>query len=278
MQQPRRMPWGRPCGSRHPSTPRAVEIEMPRRAALCCADPVNSPTEDEFRALARSAPWLFTTLHFTHRRRDGRGATQAWLSRPGRLRVRLADGREHVQLSTPWNNGRIIRDGREFEDIRPWAQQFNPTWRPDGLVAERPADPRLDADDPIWGSYDWVAMLDPEELSHHTHVTDLATTSREGRETWWAEVAADDGYQPRCGCCPLLWGAISERDEGAAGGPTWIHHHPDVDYPTAWLIGLDRQTGIVVDCTPIGGDRPDSGFIVTIHEVDDPMPDALFVG
>lgn len=169
---------------------------------VCCAGPVSAPTEDEFRALARSAPWLFTTLHFTHRRGDGRGATEAWLSRPGRLWVRLADGREHVQLSTPWNNGRIIRDGREFEDVRPWAQQFNPTWLPDGLVAERPVDPRLDADDPLWGSYDWVAMLDPEELSHHTLITDLAIASREGRETWWAEVAADDGYQPRCGCCP----------------------------------------------------------------------------
>ena len=141
-------------------------------------------------------------------------------------------------------------------------------WRSDGLVAERPEGFEVDYDDPIWGSYLWVAMLDPVELSHHTQIRDLEVTSRAGRETWWAEMTALEGYSPRCGCCPLLWGEVSERTEGRAGGPTWIAQHVDVSYPLSWLIGLDRQTGIVVDGTPIGGSRTDIGFTVTIHAVD----------
>lgn len=237
---------------------------------------MNTPTEDDFRALARSAPWLFSTLHFSFRRRDSRDDLEAWLSRPGRLRVRLADGSEHVQLGTPWNNGSVMRNGTWVEDVRPHPRQCEPHWRGDGLVDRRPMDPRIDVDDPIWGSYDWVAMLDPEELSHHTTISDLQISARHGRETWWAQVAAAEGYSPRCGCCPLLWGDISERDEAAAGGPTWRSRGPEVDYPTGWLIGLDRETGVVVDCSPLDGSRHDAGFTVTIHGVDRPLGEYLF--
>lgn len=229
---------------------------------------MSAVTEDAFRALARSSPWLFTRLHFTHRRRDGKGSVEAWLTRPGGLAVRTTDGQMHDLSITPGMVGWTEREGHWREDIRPVPSQFTPARRAHGLVSERPDDPAIHWDDPMWQSYDWVAMLDPVELSHHTAVRDLAVTSRHGRETWWAEVDALDGYSPRCGCCPLLWGAISERDEGAAGGPTWIARQADVTYPTAWLVGLDRQTGIVVDCTPIGGSRPDDGFTVTIHSVD----------
>jgi len=235
-------------------------------------------TEDAFRALARSAAWLFTTLHFTFHRRDATvsGPVEAWLSRPGRLRVRLDDGTEHVQLGTPWNNGSFVRLGVEVADVRPWPQQVQPLWRSDGLVDRRPEDERMDFDDPIWGSYDWVAMLDPVELSWHTTVTNLTVTQRDGRTTWWAELAALEEYEPRCGCCPLLWGEVSERAEGSIGGPTWIRQHPNVVYPETWLVGLDRATGIVVDLTPIGGSRPDAGFTVDLHAVDAELPDSLF--
>jgi hypothetical protein len=40
-------------------------------------------TEDSFRALARSSPWRWTTLHFAHR--AGFGEVEAWVKRPGRL-------------------------------------------------------------------------------------------------------------------------------------------------------------------------------------------------
>jgi hypothetical protein len=64
-----------------------------------------APGEDDFRALARSSPWRFTTLHLTHHRSDpgpaGRPSpwpVEAWLTRPWHLRVRTADG--HVEEVT----------------------------------------------------------------------------------------------------------------------------------------------------------------------------------
>src|SRR4051812_38439267 len=99
-------------------------------------------------ALARSSPWLWRTLHFTHR--SGHlGEVEAWLRRPGRLMVRTADGTEH----------------RVYEAPRPVApEDVEPFRRPDGLVAERPDGAEIDYDDPMWQSYSWVAMLDPVEL------------------------------------------------------------------------------------------------------------------
>ena len=43
-----------------------------------------APGPDDFRALARSSPWRFGTLHFTHRA-DGEDPVEAWLTRPGHL-------------------------------------------------------------------------------------------------------------------------------------------------------------------------------------------------
>src|SRR5699024_2296739 len=46
-----------------------------------------APSAEDFRALARSSPWRFTTLHFTHRRQRAGGsapageAVEAWLDR-----------------------------------------------------------------------------------------------------------------------------------------------------------------------------------------------------
>ena len=48
--------------------------------------------------------------------------------------------------------------------------EVSPSLRPDGLVAERPENGLIDYDDPMWGNYQWVAMLDPVELSHHVQV------------------------------------------------------------------------------------------------------------
>ncbi|MBD3784369.1 MAG: hypothetical protein IE926_15705, partial [Micrococcales bacterium] len=226
--------------------------------------------ESQLRALARSGPWRWRTLHLTHRRRDGE-EVEAWVVRPGWMRVRAASGTVHV-LDERRRTLDVVRLDRDrTEDV--------PVLRPgdvpvpldaDGFVAERPTSLRFDADDPMWRSYDWVAMLDPVELSHGTEVRELAATTRHGRLTWWARMSATEGYAPRCGCCPLLWGEVSERLEAAAGGPTWAREHPDVDYPGSWLVGLDVRTGVVVSAEPLGGDRDDLGFAVTLHEVDGP--------
>lgn len=63
-------------------------------------------------------------------------------------------------------------------------------------------------------------------------------------------MVAVDGYDPRCGCCPLLWGEISERDEAEAGGRPPV---PGTAYPEAYDVALDVATGVVVECRPIGG-------------------------
>lgn len=227
-------------------------------------------TEDSFRALARSSPWRWTTLHFT---RTGAGTpVEAWVRRPGWMRVRV-DGRDEVIVEDPGSSSVMISvslDGPAPEDDPPL--RTYPVLRPDGLVAERPEAHFLHGqDDPMWQDYTWVAMLDPAELSDHTRVADLRTGVRGGREAWRARVWADQAYEPRCGCCPLLWSEISELAEQAAGGPTWRERHPDVVYPDGYEVALDVQTGVLVELHPIGGDQPDDVIEVDIHSVDEPV-------
>ncbi|MGG5257322.1 hypothetical protein [Phycicoccus avicenniae] len=226
-------------------------------------------SDSRFRALARSSPWRFTTLRFTHRRASGE-QVDALLRRPGWLRVRTASGAEHVVTGVPYAREVIHLDGRAAGP----ADEVLPADVPveldaDGFVIARPTSLSVLWDDPMWRSFDWVAMLDPVELSTGTVVRELAATTRHGRETWWARMVATGNYEPRCGCCPLLWGAVSERLEDEAGGPTYARDHPDVVYPDSWLVGLDVQTGVVVSTEPLGGDRDDLGFSVTVHAVDE---------
>lgn len=231
-------------------------------------------TETTFRRLAQSSPWRFRRLHFTWRPGADLGVdeVEAWLTRPSHLRTREQDGAERTvreEPGVPWlladdSSGQLVADPGHL------VPRGGPPAVLDehGLVVDRPDDRWSGYDDPMWQTYTWVAMLDPRELSEGTTISSLAETMRHGRRTWWAEMAARaDGYEPRCGCCPLLWGEVSERAEGASGGPTWIRSHPDVDYPDEWLVGLDVETGIVVSAEPIGGSRPDAGFTTTIHEV-----------
>lgn len=119
------------------------------------------PAVDDFRALARSSPWLWQRLHFT--RWDGperRGGTEAWLDRPGRLRVRPHPGAEERVSGVPYSS----TGSREMED---------PVLRPDGLVEVRPDGWHFEHGDPMWRDYTWTAVLDPEELSHDVAVTDV---------------------------------------------------------------------------------------------------------
>ncbi len=70
-------------------------------------------------------------------------------------------------------------------------------------------------------------------------------------------------------------GAESERLDAAAGGRA-VPSVPEHPLPESWLIGLDRQTGIVVSLEAIGCEHRDRGFTVDLHEVDAPMDDSLF--
>jgi hypothetical protein len=192
-------------------------------------------TVDAFHALARSSPWRWRSLHFRHRDDRSPDGVEAWIVRPGWIRVQEPGWRSpRIRQDKVDDGGLVVAYASDDPDVVPppppsprWARDVTPVWRPDGLVAERPWDPYVRYDDPIHGDYTWVAMLDPEELSHHVALTDLEVSQRRGRETWWATVRALEGYEARCpGCCDLLWG-------GAEAG----REH---------LVGLDVQTGVLV--------------------------------
>jgi hypothetical protein len=235
---------------------------------------VTTPTADRYRALARSSPWRFTTLHLT--RRDARGdVVEAWLRRPGRLRVRTGDGRIHRVEGVPHVRELIPLDGSPRRSWVPVDPRDVPVeLDADGFVRERPDRLDIGYDDPMWRDYTWVAMLDPVELSTGTVVHETAVTTRHGRTTWWARLTATEHYAPRCSCCPLLGGEAPVRPGAQAAGAS-DRATGDAAHPGAWLVGLDLATGVVVSSRPLGGDRDDLGFEVTVHEVDDPMAETV---
>ncbi|MFE7630373.1 hypothetical protein [Kocuria sp. NPDC057446] len=108
-----------------------------------------TPTAEDLRALARSSPWRFSTVHFTHRRQRDGGSTasgapvEAWLDRRrGRLVLRSAGGVE-VAGGPPYgeavdpvpHDDDAARAGRPPSSPAPEV-----VLRPDGLVVHRPED------------------------------------------------------------------------------------------------------------------------------------------
>jgi hypothetical protein len=233
-------------------------------------------TEDAFRALGRSSPWRWSTLHFTYV--DDRHSVEAWLRRPGQLLVRRA-GHGDVTIDERERNGRrtpsrvlLSRGAPGGPAAVPqvfWPSEVEPVRRPDGLVAERPSDFEVEYDDPMYQSYRWVAALDPVELSRHTTVTSLRDEDRLGRRTWWARMRPEEGYEPRCGCCPLLWSFISDRDENDYGDDPQPWSPPaGTVYPEAYDVALDVQTGVVVELSPVGPSSIPAWHRLEILEVD----------
>jgi hypothetical protein len=229
------------------------------------------PTADDFRALARSSPWRWTTLHFTRHR--GPGEVEAWVRRPGELLVRHAGAPDEYVSGVPYATSSVRGSLREAAGL---PESPGPAFRPDGLVAERPEGYAFEHGDPMWENYTWTAMLDPDELSHHVAVDDVRNEVRRGREAWVARLRAEEGYEPRCGCCPLLWSEISVRGEYGRE-PERLAQFAAEGYPDAYVVALDLQTGVVVSLDPVDGGREDFAFSVEIHEVDADL-DAVFAG
>lgn len=201
-------------------------------------------TDETFRELARSSPWRWRSVHLL--RESGGlppdGEVEAWIRRPDRMRVAY-DGGVH-----------IVRQATDEVD------------------AER-------GTDPMWQTYQWVAMLAPVELADGqdapgTVLADLRETQRRGRRTWWANAVPTEAYYPRCGCCPLLWSEISDRGEYGGENP----YLSTPDYPTSYEVALDVETGICVAVHAQGGTPLSPDHEVTILAVDETWPDDFFRG
>ncbi len=246
------------------------------------------PTPAMFRGLARSSPWRWRVLTFELHRRPLHGPDHTVVGRLVRgvgLEVSLPDGERHRESAVQGTYGWFDIDGRSGTGGMPWAWEVPVEVGGDGFVVRRPSQPL--ADDPMWQDYQFVAMLDPVELADgmprdpgpdwdadaarppalDLHRLDAA--SRRGRATWWAEVSPRDDYDPRCGCCPLLFGRVSEDVEAQAGGPRLRDRQPDLDYTTAYLVALDVQTGVCVHVEHLDGTFVGRGFSLDVLGVDD---------
>lgn len=246
----------------------------------------HEPTVEDFRALARSSPWRFRTLHLTHRQTGYAathrpGSVEAWLDRDApRVTVVRSGHRPETAEGVPYGGG-------ESSGV----QDAGVVLRPDGLVAARLEGWHYDHGDPMWRDYQWTAMLDPLELAdgawtdaeHEAgvaqdpdrpvppgvEITDVQEVKHRGRRTWRATCSPlPHRYDPRCGCCPLLDSVASRLAEYGPEDPTLAS--PRAQLPTAYLVSLDVQTGIVVDVTPLDGEDG-SSFVNEIHAVDEPL-------
>ncbi|WP_461108753.1 hypothetical protein [Tessaracoccus terricola] len=233
-----------------------------------------APGPDDFRALARSSPWRFGSLHFTHRS-SGTEPAEAWLSRPGHLEV-LFRGKRHVETGVPYSRSALFGWDGGGKPVQPVhvptvaPQEVEPRRRSDGLVEKRPDAVGIDYDDPMWENYRWVAMLDPVELSHGVDVGAVEAHRRLGRETWTATCRArpgeEDGYNPRCSCCPLLYGEVSQALDFNDSAEV-ARRRPPLGYPSSYRVSLDVETGVVVEVLPCDGDDSGSTFSNEIHAV-----------
>lgn len=202
------------------------------------------------------------------------------------LRHRTGGGRVRTTTHQPTTYGYVevaLGDGmpESYPDTRSrsgvrqsvWIHDLTPRIRPDGLVLVRPDDEEWEGpegdlaerDDPMYENYHWVAMLDPRELGAGVDLSDVREVTHHGRRAWAARCVPTEGYDPRCGCCPLLWCEVSDRDEyGDPDDPAaWT---PTETYPEAYDVVLDHATGFVVGITPLGPtSRGDLALDVEIH-------------
>lgn len=221
-------------------------------------------TADDYRALARSSPWLWRSVRF---RWDG--GPVVTMARPARVVVEDADGTTREERD-PGEGIAMFgwdADGNPIHDTPTYVfvSELEPRRRADGLVTERPDDASaVQIHEPMVAGYFSVAAVDPVELADDVDLTDVRVETLRGRETWVATCRAGEEYIPRCGCCPLIMdrrGALLEW--GPQEGAT-IDCHESVE------IWLDRATGIMTRWvpTPEPGSPAEEPIDVEIEWVD----------
>ena len=238
-------------------------------------------TEERFRALARSSPWLWSTLRYVQERNPS-GTDQQRLRlmirRPRFARVERLDGTLlSVHRGQPRTVTPLSRRGGASPVALPAPSEVEVAVDEFGLVRQRPGRWQLDADTAMIGSYYDMALLDPAELADGADggpgavIEDLHLVDHRGREAWEAVLRPTASYDPLCSCCPLL---LSELLEGELG---LREDDPDFVYPEAHRVRIDVTTGVCSFSEQIGGTWAGSGHDITIEAVDEPMDDELFV-
>lgn len=220
------------------------------------------PEVTDFRALARSSPWRWSTLEFEV---DRSGTVEhAWIARPDRLRVESSGEVTHVQPEAPpFRRMGYSHHGKGVPIARVWPTDVDPTYGDGGLVAVRPEGAAIDYDPPFHSDYFWVALLDPVELSAAVEIGDVREVMHHDRPAWEARVRPTPDYEPRCDCCALLSGS------GELEQVPWV--------PTAdTMVRLDVQTGVCVSVRHLGDSWCGQEGDVRILTVDEPVPDELF--
>jgi hypothetical protein len=206
------------------------------------------PTPERFWALARSSPWLWSTVEFERTTRGDR-TLRAWVRQPDEVRV----------------GDQINRADGPRAGYR-WPRQSRPAVHA-GLVTRRPSEWEVDYDGLFYQDYHWVAMLDPAELADGrdadagvgVELDRIRLVEHHGRAAWQALAAPTVRYDPRCTCCALLDG---EFDFDAQ---QWVPGSPS-------LVRLDRQTGVCVYVAHRGGSRAGVDLDVRVIAVDGPPP------
>lgn len=262
---------------------------------------MSAPTPEQFGALARSSPWMWSTLRFVV---SWRGAistwpepVRAWVRRPDGVRVATLDGGIlSAQLSSaPWGSRSTLGpDRRRIAHPPPHGPPYPnapaPVRDADGFVLQRPLETSaLRYDDPMFQDYRWVAMLDPVELAdghgrwtEHPEpnpmlVEEPVEVDHHGRAAWEAVLRPTAAYDPRCSCCALLFSAESEARWSEGGGPAAHERNPELRYADAHRVRLDVATGVCVLTEELGGSRSGSGHELVIEAVDERLADDMFL-
>lgn len=245
------------------------------------SDAVVAPTPESFRALARSAPWRWQTLRFVARW-QGLGFPshhiRAWVQRPDRLRVETLHGQAILvangdsDLLRPLSTSHLDRADVKYDET--------------GLVVSRHPLARAFSDDILFGSYYWLALLDPLELADGgsgferspdipaAAISDVKVVDHAGRLSWEALLTPTARYEPQwCNCCSLLFGPKSEYRQ-----PQDIDAATLQRYPAWHRIRLDCATAICVLLEQVGGIHAGWGHFIEIETSDEPIPPELFGG
>ncbi|MFI8568821.1 hypothetical protein ACIGGF_19915 [Rhodococcus sp. NPDC078407] len=242
---------------------------------------IASPSALQFRRLAQSSPWRWTTVEFEFVPARHTSPVHAWIRRPGSLRVETSAGKivESICAEAPFaGTMTVYSNGDGPQPSARWPSNTSPVLDEEGLVSELPSATDswlVDWDDPFYENYQWTAMLNPIELTRSAHdrsstvmsteISGVTVVEHGGRRAWEATVRTTEDYGARCECCPLLSGHFDfEVDHWVPGPPVTVR--------------LDVQTGICVYVGPTTDDpAEDTDIDVTILAVDETMGDSLFL-